>query len=88
LGEVRRKDELEEAKIGEAVERDNLAQKLGGTEPFAWVVVLRGSSWCPVAYIKKRRCPARVGPIIVDYKMVAREEGKLGVAIQGTADEE
>jgi hypothetical protein len=81
LGEVRRKDELEEAKIGEAVERDNLAQKLGGTEPFAWVVILRGSPWCPVAYIEERQCPARVGPIIVDYKMVTREKGKLGVAI-------
>jgi hypothetical protein len=44
LGEVRRKDQLEEAEVGEAVDWDDFSKKLRGGKAIAWVVTPVGLS--------------------------------------------
>ena len=89
LGEIRGEDQLEETKVGEAVRRDDLAQKLGGAEALAWVVIPRGRpSVVGSPSAEKWDFPTWVGLVIVDDETVAREEGELGILAQVTADQE
>lgn len=75
--------------MGEAVRRDDLAQKLRRAEALAGVVIPRGRpSVVGSPSAEKWDFPTWVGLVIVDDETVAREEGALGILAQVTADQE
>ena len=81
---VRRKHELEEAKVSETVGRNNCPQEFGRGKALKWVFglvvvsILGGftGTWCPPRFSRP----------VIDNKTISREENELGILIYNPTD--
>jgi hypothetical protein len=93
---VWRKDQLKESEMGERPRGYHFSQEFAGGKPLVWVWVLilaiatvpRAEDCVVIAVLKHRQHPGRAWLVVVEDETVHREKDKLGVFVQGSADEE
>jgi hypothetical protein len=82
--------------MGERPRGYHFSQEFAGGKPLVWVWVLilaiatvpRADDSVVIAFLKHRQHPGRAWLVVVEDETVHREKDKLGVFVQGSADEE
>ena len=85
LGHVGWENKLEEAEVGETVDRDGISEEIRCSETLVWVALLSAGGfrvpWWFVLLDWGVQGPERPRLDIVNNEMVTREEDKLGIAV-------